>query len=348
MPTQSPEFLGVKIVTVAPDNPDHGLERIQGHYLLFDTATLSPVAIMDGVALTTLRTPAVSAAAADLLAAEDCDHLLIFGYGPQAWGHVEALRAIRDIKRVTLVARNRERAQVLADQITASGIPASVGAVDDVQDADIIVCATTAREPLFDGALVKADACVIAVGSHELDARELDTALIVRSQVIVEDLGHVMKEGGDIVIPINEGAITLDHVSPLRDLVTGAVTVDRTRPRVFKSSGMPGKTWWSPQRYSAAAERRGIRPASREQALGANAVIAARVELLVNPLLGSCVVERLLSRRLAYRRAYSRHSGGSQILSPANDCGHRHPRHSAVRSAHLGCASAPYERNILD
>lgn len=239
MPTQSPEYLGVKIVTVAPDNPDQGLERIQGHYLLFDTATLSPVAIMDGVALTTLRTPAVSAAAADLLAAESCDHLLIFGYGPQAWGHVEALRAIRDIKRVTLVARNRDRAQVFADQITATGIPASVGTVDDVQDADIIVCATTAREPLFDGALVPTDSCVIAVGSHELDARELDTALIARSQVIVEDLGHVMKEGGDIVIPVNEGAITLDHVRSLRDLVTGQVTIDRTRPRVFKSSGMP-------------------------------------------------------------------------------------------------------------
>ena len=127
MPTQSPEFLGVKVVTVAPENPDKGLERIQGHYLLFDTATLSPIAIMDGVALTTLRTPAVSATAADLLAPVDCEHLLIFGYGPQAWGHVEALRAIRDIRRVTLVARNRDRAQVLADQVTESGIPTRVG-----------------------------------------------------------------------------------------------------------------------------------------------------------------------------------------------------------------------------
>ena len=253
MPTQSAEYLGVKIVTVAPGNPDQGLERIQGHYLLFDTATLSPVAIMDGVALTTLRTPAVSAAAADLLAPEQCDHLLIFGYGPQAWGHVEALRAIRDIKRVTLVARNRDRARVLADQITASGIPAAVGSVDDVRDADIIVAATTAREPLFDGTLVKTDSCVIAVGVHELDARELDTALIARSQVIVEDLGHVMIEGGDIVIPINEGAITLDHVKPLRDLVTGAVTVDRTRPRVFKSSGMP----WEDLVVAAEVYRRG-------------------------------------------------------------------------------------------
>jgi len=253
MPTQNSEFLGVKVVTVAPDNPGKGLERIQGHYLLFDTATLSPVAIMDGVALTTLRTPAVSAAAADLLSPETVDHLLIFGYGPQAWGHVEALRAIRDIKRVTLIGRNRDRAQVLADQITASGIPAVVGSADDVASADIIVCATTAREPLFDGSLVSNDACVIAVGSHEPNARELDTALIVRSQVIVEDKGHVMIEGGDVIMPINEGAITIEHVSSIRELVVGEVEVDRSRPRVFKSSGMP----WEDLVVAAEVYRRG-------------------------------------------------------------------------------------------
>lgn len=253
MPTQSNEFLGVKVVTVAPGNPEQGLERIQGHYLLFDTATLTPVAIIDGVALTTLRTPAVSAAAADLLASETCDHLVVFGYGPQAWGHVEALRSIRDIKRVTLVARNRERAQVLADQITESGIPATVGTPEDVQHSNLIVCATTAREPLFDGSLVPDDVCVIAVGSHEPDARELDTVLIARSQVIVEDLSHVMIEGGDVIMPIKEGAITLDHVAPLRDLVTGAVAVDCSRPRVFKSSGMP----WEDLVVAAEVYRRG-------------------------------------------------------------------------------------------
>lgn len=253
MPTQSPEMLGVKVVTVAPGNPDKGLERIQGHYLLFDSATLSPLAIMDGVALTTLRTPAVSAAAADLLAPEECPHLLIFGYGPQAWGHVEALRSIRAISRVTLVARNRERAQVLADQISASGIPTAVGSPDDVADAQLIVCATTARTPVFDGALAPVDSCVIAVGSHERDARELDTGLIARSQVIVEDRGHVMIEGGDVIMPIEEGAITLDHVSSLRDLVTGKVSVDTTRTRVFKSSGMP----WEDLVVAAEVYRRG-------------------------------------------------------------------------------------------
>ena len=253
MPTQSEEFLGVKVVTVAPGNPDLGLERIQGHYLLFDTPTLTPIAIMDGVALTTLRTPAVSAAAADLLAPEDCEHMVIFGYGPQAWGHVEALRSIRDIKRITLVARNRDRAQVLADQVTESGIPTTVGTADDVKDAQLIVAATTAREPVFEGSLAPIDCCVVAVGSHELDARELDTGLIARSQVIVEDLGHVQIEGGDIMMAVGEGAIMLDHVSTIRELVRGAVEVDRSRTRVFKSSGMP----WEDLVIAAEVFRRG-------------------------------------------------------------------------------------------
>lgn len=253
MPTQSEEFLGVKVVTVAPGNPDLGLERIQGHYLLFDTPTLTPIAIMDGVALTTLRTPAVSAAAADLLAPEDCEHMVIFGYGPQAWGHVEALRSIRDITRITLVARNRDRAQVLADQVTESGIPTTVGTADDVKDAQLIVAATTAREPVFEGSLAPIDCCVVAVGSHELDARELDTGLIARSQVIVEDLGHVQIEGGDIMMAVGEGAIMLDHVSTIRELVRGAVEVDRSRTRVFKSSGMP----WEDLVIAAEVFRRG-------------------------------------------------------------------------------------------
>ncbi|HMM82374.1 MAG TPA: ornithine cyclodeaminase family protein [Terrimesophilobacter sp.] len=253
MPTQSEEFLGVKVVTVAPGNPELGLERIQGHYLLFDTPTLTPIAIMDGVALTTLRTPAVSAAAADLLAPEECEHMVIFGYGPQAWGHVEALRSIRDIKRITLVARNMDRAQVLADQVTESGIPTTVGSADDVKDAQLIVAATTAREPVFDGSLAPIDSCVMAVGSHELDARELDSGLIARSQVIVEDIGHVQIEGGDIMMAIGDGAITLDHVSTIRELVTGTVEVDRTRTRVFKSSGMP----WEDLVIAAEVFRRG-------------------------------------------------------------------------------------------
>ncbi len=238
MPTQSSEFVGVKIATVAPGNPALGLERIQGVYLLMDAATLSPIALIDGTALTTLRTPAVSAAAADLLAPPTVDHLVVFGSGPQAWGHIEAMRSIRSIGRVSIVARNHERAAALAARVRSSGLAAAVGTADSVRDAQLIVCATTARTPLFDGRMVPDDSCAIAVGSHEPDARELPSALVERAQLVVEDTAVALREAGDLLIPIGEGAITAEGLVPMRDILTGSIAVDHTRPRVFKSSGM--------------------------------------------------------------------------------------------------------------
>lgn len=238
MPTQSSEFVGVKVATVAPGNPDLGLERIQGVYLLMEAATLSPIALIDGTALTTLRTPAVSAAAADLLAPATVEHLVVFGSGPQAWGHIEAMRGIRSIGRVSIVARNQERAAALADRVRASGLTATVGTADSVRDAQLIVCATTARTPVFDGTLVPDDSCTVAVGSHEPDARELPSALVDRAQLVVEDIAVALREAGDLIIPIGEGVIAADALVPMRDIVTESVAVDHSRPRVFKSSGM--------------------------------------------------------------------------------------------------------------
>jgi ornithine cyclodeaminase/alanine dehydrogenase-like protein (mu-crystallin family) len=238
MPTESPEFVGVKVASVAPGNPAIGKERIQGIYLLMDAATLSPVALLDGTALTTLRTPAVSAAAADLLAPTEIEHLVVFGSGPQAWGHIEALRSIRSIGRVTIVARNQERAGLLTARVEVSGLPARVGTADYVRDAQVIVCATTAREPLFDGTLVPDDSCTIAVGSHEPDARELPSALVARAQIVVEDTAVALREAGDLIIPIGEGVVSAESFVPMRQIIVGATVVDRTRPRVFKSSGM--------------------------------------------------------------------------------------------------------------
>ncbi|TFC77413.1 ornithine cyclodeaminase family protein [Cryobacterium cheniae] len=238
MPSRSAEFVGVKVATVAPGNPQLGRQRIQGIYLLMDAATLSPVALLDGIALTTLRTPAVSAAVADLLAPADVEHLVVFGSGPQAWGHVAAMRAIRRIRRVTVVGRHPGRAEALAERVRAAGQPAQTGTPDAVRDAQLIVCATTARTPLFDGSLVPRDSCTVAVGSHEPDARELPGALIGRAQVVVEDSQVVLREGGDVLIPIREGVIDAGSLVTMRDILTGTVAVDNTRPRVFTSSGM--------------------------------------------------------------------------------------------------------------
>lgn len=238
MPTESPDFVGVKVATVAPKNPAAGLERIQGVYMLMDAATLSPIALLDGVALTTLRTPALSAAAADYLAPDEVDHLVVFGSGPQAWGHIQAIRAIRDVQRVSIVGRDQERAQVLADTITASGLEARVGHRDDVKDAHIIACTTTARVPLFDGALVPDDSCTIAVGSHEAGSREIGSALARRAQIVVEDTATALREAGDVIMPIEEGVVDPASLVPVRDIVTKQVEVDRSRPRIFKSVGM--------------------------------------------------------------------------------------------------------------
>jgi ornithine cyclodeaminase len=239
MPSQFGAFVGAKVSTVAPKNPAIGRERIQGIYLLMDSATLGPIMLMDGHALTALRTPAVSAAVADYLAPPRVDHLVVFGSGTQAWGHVEAMRAIRSVGRVTIVARDQERGAAIVNRITASGLEARLGAANDVRDAQIIVCATAARSPLFDGRLVSDDSLSVAVGSHEPDARELDSTLIGRAQLVVEDPTVALREAGDVIIPINEGRITGASLVAMRDIVMGITLVDHPRPRVFKSSGMP-------------------------------------------------------------------------------------------------------------
>ena len=238
MPSQSPDYVGIKLVSVAPRNPGLGRERIQGVYVLMDAATLKPIALIDGAALTALRTPAVSAAAADYLAPHTVEHLLVFGSGPQAWGHIEAMRAIRDVSRVTIVGRNQRRATEIVARVQAEGLPARVGNRDDVRDAQMIICATTSRAPLFNGSLAPMDSLTVAIGSHETDARELDSALAVRAQIVVEDAEAALREAGDVIIPITEGLIDSTSLVTIHEIITGVTPVDQSRPRVFKSTGM--------------------------------------------------------------------------------------------------------------
>ncbi|MBW4077515.1 MAG: ornithine cyclodeaminase family protein [Acidobacteria bacterium] len=239
MPSRFGDFVGAKVSTVAPLNSALGRPRIQGIYLLMDALTLGPLLLMDGRALTTLRTPAVSAAIADFLAPPIVKHLVVFGSGTQARGHVEAMRVIRDVGCVSVVARDHRRSAQFVEELVREGQDARVGNATDVHDAQIIVCATTARTPVLDGMIVPDDALAIAVGSHEPDARELDSHLVARSQVVVEDVTVAMREAGDLLIPASEGRFAASAMVPMRDIITGAVAVDRARPRVFKSSGMP-------------------------------------------------------------------------------------------------------------
>jgi ornithine cyclodeaminase len=239
MPAETSAGVGVKLTSVAPANPARGLPRIQAVYVLMDAGTLTPVALMDGTALTVVRTAAVSALAVRRLAAPDASRLVVFGSGPQAEGHVLALRAVRPVREVTVVGRDRGRATACAQRVAAPGLAARVGSPEDVADADLVVCATTARSPLFDGALIRNGACVVAVGSHEPDARELEAGLLARGTVVVEDRAAALREAGDVVLAISEGRLDAGSLISLADLVTGAAEIPPPRaPRIFKSVGM--------------------------------------------------------------------------------------------------------------
>jgi ornithine cyclodeaminase/alanine dehydrogenase-like protein (mu-crystallin family) len=213
MPSTTAAHAVVKLVTVG------GEPRIQGVCVVFDATTLAPVALVDGIALTNVRTPAVSALAVRALAAPDARRLLVFGRGPQAHGHVEAIRAVRPIEHVDMVGRD------------GSGVEELVSA------ADIVCCATTAREPLFDGALVADHATVVAIGSHEPEARETDDTLARRATVVVESRTSALREAGDVIGAIRGGALRQDELVTLADLVCGRVDVG-AGPRLFKSTGM--------------------------------------------------------------------------------------------------------------
>ncbi|MEV4597086.1 ornithine cyclodeaminase family protein [Amycolatopsis sp. NPDC049253] len=232
MPAFWGAFAGVKVATVAPGNPARDLPRIQGEYLLLDGATLTPLALLDGVAVTSVRTAAVSALAVDCLAAPDASRLVVFGTGPQAASHVEALREVRPVRDVVVVGRSASRTEAFA-----SAWGARVGTAADVASADLVACCTTSPTPLFDGALVQDGATVVAVGSHEPHVREVDSALVGRATVVVEAVDTALREAGDVVLAVSEGALTPDALVPLSDVVRGAV-LPASGPRLFKSVGM--------------------------------------------------------------------------------------------------------------
>jgi ornithine cyclodeaminase len=227
MPSAAGGGLGVKLVTIG------GEPRVQGVYVLFDGATLAPAALLDGIGLTDLRTSAVSALAVRHLAPREPRRLVVFGTGPQARAHVRALRATAPIEHVAIAGRDPGRTERLARELDAE--PAGP---DAVAAADVVCCCTTAREPLFDGDAVAEEAVVVAIGSHEPAAREVDERLAGRATVVVESRASALREAGDVLRAIEAGALREDELVTLAALVRGEAAAEPGRPRLFKSTGM--------------------------------------------------------------------------------------------------------------
>lgn len=251
MPSTSAEGSGIKVLTIARNNPSLNEPRIQGLYLLFDTENLAISSILDGAALTTYRTPAISLAAVRkaLELSRDEISVVVFGSGPQAISHIQTLAALdAKVSSVIFFVRDVEKAQKRIPDVAQMGLTSDcaihiLGAdshevIEHLQQADLVIAATTSRTPLFDSTLLKQSVIVIAVGSHEPDVREIDSKLVARAQVVVETRASALREAGDVIMAIEDGSITAQSLHELADVVCGRTTLNREQPIFFKSSGM--------------------------------------------------------------------------------------------------------------
>lgn len=195
MPAVYGDVFGAKLVTVFPKNAERGLHTHLAAIHLFRAKTGEPLAIMDGRFITAWRTAAVSAIATRELSPPNARVLAILGSGVQAHTHFEALSAQRRFEEVRVWSRAPEHARRFADEIGATAMRAE----DAVREADVIVTATNASEPIVRGEWVKPGAYVNAVGAVGLHARELDDELMRSAAVVVESQESARHESAEII-----------------------------------------------------------------------------------------------------------------------------------------------------
>lgn len=238
--------LACKVVTSYVNNPaKHNLPTIMGKVLLQDPDTGDVICIMDGGYLTAVRTGAVSGVATRYLAREDRGQKVgIFGAGAQARTQLWAMTIARDIARAYVYDVNdgavgrfiAEMTPGLQLDIVKASSPDQV-----MEEADIICTATSSPTPIFDGTKVREGTHINGIGSHAPKNRELDTAIIRRSKIIADSYDACLNEAGDIMIPIQEGAIDKSHLrAELGEVITGKKPgrTDAREITLFKSNGL--------------------------------------------------------------------------------------------------------------
>ena len=246
MPAYVParEALGAKLVSVFNRNRERGMPTHAAVVLLFDAATGALAAVLDGRYITEVRTAAVSALAADALAASPIRSLAIFGCGAQAASHLRMLvPRLPALERVRVWSPYEDRLTFVPAIQTELTVPVAAGttAADTARDADLIVLVTSSTEPVLALDWVQPGALVIAVGACRPTHREMDPALVAGARVFVDARDAALVESGDIVCGIAEGRFGADHVrAELGDVLLGRVEArDTPADRViFKSLGL--------------------------------------------------------------------------------------------------------------
>ena len=245
----TPASLGIKLLTAFPGNLDTPYDTHQGAVLLFgDHGEL--LALVDATAMTAIRTAAVSGVATHALARPESSVLAILGSGAQAAAHLEAVVTVRPITHVRIWSRTREHAERLARDLRAGRevdveveveVAACASVEEAVADADVICTTTASHTPVLEGRWLRPGVHINAVGSGSPTDREVDGVTMRRARVFVDRMESAMREAGDLLLAIEEGAITHAHIAG----ELGAVLVDRTPGRrspdeitMFKSVGL--------------------------------------------------------------------------------------------------------------
>lgn len=185
-------YFGTKIYST---HPQHGAWF---HFLLYDAATARPLALIEANWLGQIRTGAATGLATDLLAPREADTVGLIGSGFQAASQLEAVRAVRPIRQVKVWSRNADKAAKFADEYQAT---LAATAEEAIREADIVITATSARDPVLDAAWVKSTAHVNAVGSNQAQKRELPADLITRAALIaVDSIDQAKIESGDLLL----------------------------------------------------------------------------------------------------------------------------------------------------
>ena len=235
---------GLKAIGIFPGNADRQMDTHQGAVALFDGETGELRALMNGAAITAIRTAAVSALATRLLSREDAGDLALVGSGTQARTHLEALACVRSLRRVRVASRSPERARRFAEEMSASGkvvVEAMASVEEAVRGADLVVLATDSAEPVVKREWISSGAHLNVVGASLPSSREVDSATMAASRLFVDRRESTTNEAGDYLIPLSEGAIGPDHIQgELGEVLIGARTGRKSRDEItlFKSLGL--------------------------------------------------------------------------------------------------------------
>ena len=238
-----PRAVGTKLVTVFPSNHDRGLPSHLATIVLLDPDTGALLALLDGRYITEARTAAVSAVSADLLALPDAGTLAIIGTGVQARSHLEALACVRPLTEVRVWSPTESHRSAFVKDAARHGmhVRAAASARDAVDDADLIAVATSSTTPVLESAWVRDGAHICAVGACRPTHRELETALVARSRLFVDSAIGALAEAGDVVLAIQDGAVTAAHIAGELGAVVSGLVPGRQNPdqiTLFNSLGM--------------------------------------------------------------------------------------------------------------